>query len=94
MILQWNLARRHSLRALRQPRLCRFPNWEDIFLQEMEMLRYISTHEKKKENYCPNPYIYNFKGSFPKPPLGPSPLKSKKVQPNEIKEHINKFKKI
>ena len=49
---------------------------------------------KNKDEYPPNPYRYNIRGSSLRPPLGPSPLKPKKVQPNEIKEKINQLEKV
>ena len=49
---------------------------------------------KNKDEYPPNPYKYNIRGSSLRPPLGPSPLKPKKVQPDEIKEKINQLEKV
>ena len=68
------------------------PDWEDMLPQGLEMLRHISTKDKKI--HPPNPYKYNLKGSSPKPPLGPSPLKPKKGVPDEIEEKITELEQV
>jgi hypothetical protein len=68
------------------------PSWEDMFPQGLEMMRHIE--QKKKNDYPSNPYRYNLRGSSPKPPLGLSPLKPKKVQPDEIEEKIIKLEQV
>ena len=57
------------------------------------MMRHVE-QRKNQDEYPPNPYRYKIRGSSPKPPLGPSPLKPKKVQPDEIKEKINKLEQV
>ena len=69
------------------------PSWEDMFPQRLEMMRHVE-QRKNKDEYPPNPYRYNIRGSSLRPPLGPSPLKPKKVQPDEIKEKINQLEKV
>ena len=68
------------------------PNWEDMFPHKWEVLRQVSM-SKKKEDYPPNPYRYNLQKSAPKPPLGPSPLKPKRI-PDEIKEKIHELEQV
>lgn len=52
--------------------------------------------ENKEESYPPNLYRYNLQGSFPKSPLGPSPLKREREVPNleEIDEKISELEAI
>ena len=45
-----------------------------------------------KDEYVPNPQRYNI-GSYYKPPLGPSPLKPKKVRQDEIHDKIYELEK-
>ena len=47
---------------------------------------------KNKDEYLPNPYRHNI-GSYYKPPLGPSPLKPKKVRQDEIHDKIYELEK-
>ena len=47
---------------------------------------------RNKDEYIPNPYRYNI-GSYYKPPLGPSPLKPKKVWKDEIHDKICELEK-
>lgn len=68
------------------------PNWEDMFPQRMEMMRQ-AEQRKNKDEYPPNPYRHNIR-SYQKPPLGPSPLKPRKVRPDEIKDKINQLEKV
>ena len=67
------------------------PNWEDMFPQRMEMMRQ-AERGRNKDEYLPNPYRYNI-GSYYKPPLGPSPLKPKKVRQDEIHDKIYQLEK-
>jgi hypothetical protein len=68
------------------------PSWEDMFLQELKMMRHVEQKDKEK-GYLPNPYRYNLRGYSPKPPLGSSPLKNM-GQPDDIKEKISYLEEI
>ena len=73
------------------PEIKLLPNLEDMFLQRMEMMRQ-EGNRKSKDEYLPNPYRHNI-GYYYKPPLGPSPLKPKKVRQDEIHDKIYQLEK-
>ena len=68
------------------------PYWGDGLPREMEMLRHVSSHDKRGVSL--NPYRYNLRNMSPRPPLGPSPLKPKEERPDGIQEKIIDLEKV